>query len=125
MVENEGREMTVSRSSSYDLVIIGGGAAAFAAAAKANDLGKTALMINSGLPLEGTCCNVGCVPSKNLLTVGRPRSRRCSGAWPNTDHPSLGRGDYPLRSHRRKMLYTTVMRQHITKDVVVYTEGGG
>ena len=54
----------------YDLVIIGGGAAAFAAATKANDLGKTALMINSGLPIGGTCVNVGCMPSKNLLTVG-------------------------------------------------------
>ena len=54
----------------YDLIIIGGGAAAFAAATKASDLGKSALMINSGLPLGGTCVNVGCVPSKHLLTVG-------------------------------------------------------
>ncbi|MCH7706365.1 MAG: FAD-dependent oxidoreductase [Chloroflexi bacterium] len=64
----------------YDLIIIGGGAAAFAAATKAFDLGKRALMINSGLPLGGTCVNVGCVPSKHLLTVGDelyygPRSR--------------------------------------------------
>ena len=55
---------------SPDLVIIGGGAAAFAAATKASDLGKTALMINEGLPIGGTCVNVGCVPSKHLLTVG-------------------------------------------------------
>ena len=54
----------------YDVIIIGGGAAAFAAATKAADLGKTALMINSGLPLGGTCVNVGCVPSKHLLSVG-------------------------------------------------------
>lgn len=54
----------------YDLIIIGGGAAAFAAATKANDMGKTALMINEGLPLGGTCVNVGCMPSKHLLTVG-------------------------------------------------------
>ena len=54
----------------YDLVIVGGGAAAFAAATKANDLGKTALIINDGLPIGGTCVNVGCMPSKNLLTVG-------------------------------------------------------
>ena len=57
-------------SDSYDLVIIGGGAAAFAAATKANDLGKSALMINKGLPPGGTCVNVGCVPSKHLLAVG-------------------------------------------------------
>ncbi|MBI2165306.1 MAG: mercury(II) reductase [Chloroflexi bacterium] len=53
----------------YDLTIIGGGAAAFAAATKASDLGRTALMINSGLPVGGTCVNVGCMPSKHLLTV--------------------------------------------------------
>ncbi len=54
----------------FDLVIVGGGAAAFAAATKASDLGKSALMINSGLPIGGTCVNVGCMPSKHLLTVG-------------------------------------------------------
>ena len=54
----------------YDLVIVGGGAAAFAAATKANDLGKTVMMINYGLPIGGTCVNVGCMPTKTLLTVG-------------------------------------------------------
>ncbi|MBI2765899.1 MAG: mercury(II) reductase [Chloroflexi bacterium] len=52
-----------------DLIIIGGGAAAFAAATKANDLGAAALMINAGLPLGGTCVNVGCMPSKHLLAI--------------------------------------------------------
>ncbi|MBI4497354.1 MAG: mercury(II) reductase [Chloroflexi bacterium] len=54
----------------FDLIILGGGAAAFAAATKAADLGKSALMINGGLPIGGTCVNVGCMPSKHLLTVG-------------------------------------------------------
>lgn len=54
----------------YPLVIIGGGAAAFAAATKANDFQKEALIINGGLPIGGTCVNVGCVPSKHLLEVG-------------------------------------------------------
>ena len=54
----------------YDLIIIGGGAAAFAAATKAADLGRTALMINGGLPIGGTCVNVGCIPSKHLLAIG-------------------------------------------------------
>ncbi len=54
----------------YDLIILGGGAAAFAAATKAAGLGKTALMVNSGLPIGGTCVNVGCMPSKHLLTLG-------------------------------------------------------
>ena len=38
----------------YDLTIVGGGAAAFVAATKANDLGKITLMINGGLPIGGT-----------------------------------------------------------------------
>jgi len=55
----------------YDLVIVGGGAAAFAAAIKASELGAETAMMNSGLPTGGTCVNVGCVPSKNLLNVGK------------------------------------------------------
>jgi len=51
----------------YDLIIVGGGAGAFAAAIKANELGAKTLIINKGLPLGGTCVNVGCVPSKTLL----------------------------------------------------------
>jgi mercuric reductase len=55
----------------YQFAIIGGGAAAFAAATKSADLkiGKV-IMINSGLPIGGTCVNVGCVPSKVLLEIG-------------------------------------------------------
>ena len=55
---------------SYELVILGGGAAAFAAAIKADEYGVKTAMINHGLPLGGTCVNVGCVPSKYMLHVG-------------------------------------------------------
>jgi mercuric reductase len=55
----------------FDLIIIGGGAGAFAAAIKANEFQAKTLMINVGLPLGGTCVNVGCVPCKHLLAVGR------------------------------------------------------
>jgi mercuric reductase len=53
----------------YDLIIIGGGAAAFSAAIKANIHGVKALMIERAA-LGGTCVNVGCIPSKNLLGAG-------------------------------------------------------
>jgi len=56
-------------SSKYELIIIGGGAAAFAAAFKAEAYGVKTAMIERGL-LGGTCINVGCVPSKNLLGAG-------------------------------------------------------
>lgn len=53
----------------YDLAILGGGAAAFAAAIKASELGAKVAMIESGT-IGGTCVNVGCVLSKYLLTIG-------------------------------------------------------
>jgi mercuric reductase len=58
----------------YDLVILGQGSAAFAAAIKADDLGVNTAMVGGsatrGATTGGTCVNVGCVPSKNLITVG-------------------------------------------------------
>lgn len=53
----------------YDLAVIGAGAAAFAAAIKADDLGAKTIMVNGGT-IGGTCVNVGCVPSKRMLTMG-------------------------------------------------------
>jgi mercuric reductase len=54
----------------FDMVILGGGAAAFAAAIRADELGFSSAMVNTGLPMGGTCVNVGCVPSKFLLEAG-------------------------------------------------------
>ncbi|MBI2038045.1 MAG: mercury(II) reductase [Candidatus Magasanikbacteria bacterium] len=54
----------------FDLIIIGGGAGAFAAAIRANELKAKTAIVNAGLPLGGTCVNVGCVPSKMLLYAG-------------------------------------------------------
>ncbi|MBX0298118.1 mercury(II) reductase [Haloarcula nitratireducens] len=56
---------------SYDLVVLGGGAAAFAAITEADRRNLSTAMVNTGLPLGGTCVNVGCVPSKHLLAVGK------------------------------------------------------
>jgi len=50
-------------------VILGGGAAAFAAITEASRQGLSTAMVNTGLPIGGTCVNVGCVPSKHLLAV--------------------------------------------------------
>ena len=63
-------EIPVNKNGSnkqFDLIIIGGGSAAFSAAIKAENLGLTTLMVNDGLDFGGTCVNVGCVPSKNLI----------------------------------------------------------
>ena len=56
----------------FDLVILGSGSAAFAAALKAATHGARTAMIERST-LGGTCVNVGCVPSKNLLRAGELR----------------------------------------------------
>jgi mercuric reductase len=55
---------------SHDLVILGSGSTAFAAAIRAAELGKTAAMTESRT-LGGTCVNRGCLPSKNLIEAAR------------------------------------------------------
>jgi dihydrolipoamide dehydrogenase len=53
---------------SFDLVIIGGGPGGYVCAIKAAQLGlKTACVENRG-SLGGTCLNIGCIPSKALLS---------------------------------------------------------
>src|SRR5437870_10279106 len=54
----------------YDLVILGSGSTAFAAALRAAELGKTAVMTESRT-LGGTCVNRGCLPSKNLIEAAK------------------------------------------------------
>ncbi len=60
-------ELQENSGNEKHLIIIGGGSAAFAATIEARELGAKVTMINDGLPIGGTCVNVGCVPSKNLL----------------------------------------------------------
>ena len=102
----------------YDLIIIGGGGAAFAAATKASDLGKRVLMINSGLPLGGTCINVSCMPSKHLLTVGdalyypqHPRFRALgNGYQPDFDFLAAMREKDELVATARLSNYSNVLK---------------
>lgn len=68
--------------SDYDLVILGAGSAAFAAAIKATEAGFKVAMVEEST-LGGTCVNVGCVPSKALLRAGEL-------AWTAGHHPFAG-----------------------------------
>ncbi|MBI4311784.1 MAG: mercury(II) reductase [Chloroflexi bacterium] len=107
-----------SVSKTYDLIIIGGGAAAFAAATKAADLGRSALMINSGLPIGGTCVNVGCMPSKHLLAVGDelyyPQHPRLTavqnGRRPAFDFQQAMQGKNAMVAAARESNYERVLR---------------
>ena len=50
----------------FDLLILGSGSTAFAAAIRATDLGARVAMVERRT-LGGTCANRGCLPSKNLI----------------------------------------------------------
>lgn len=54
----------------FDLLIIGGGSAAFAAALEAHSMGARVGMIERGT-IGGTCVNVGCIPSKALIKAAQ------------------------------------------------------
>jgi len=62
--------MMTHGDAAYDLVILGSGSTAFAAAITANELGKTAAMTEART-VGGTCVNRGCLPSKNLIEAAK------------------------------------------------------
>jgi dihydrolipoamide dehydrogenase len=51
-----------------DVVIIGGGPGGYVAAIRAAQLGLSTVCVEMDRTLGGTCVNVGCIPSKALLT---------------------------------------------------------
>ncbi len=60
---------------SLHFLIVGGGSAAFAAAARAAESGARVTLANDRLPIGGTCVNVGCVPSKTLIRAAETRQQ--------------------------------------------------
>lgn len=62
----EGRRAPTATDAAFDLLIVGGGSAAFAAAIKGAELGARVAIVEKG-QIGGTCVNIGCVPSKTLI----------------------------------------------------------
>ena len=56
------------KDSRFDLIVVGGGSAAFAAAIKADELNAKVAVIEHQV-IGGTCLNRGCVPSKYLIRI--------------------------------------------------------
>ncbi len=51
----------------FDLIVIGGGPGGYVAAIRASQLGMTAACVEAE-KLGGVCLNIGCIPTKSLLT---------------------------------------------------------
>src|SRR5712691_9214999 len=52
----------------FDLIIIGSGPGGYVAAIRAAQLGLKTAIVEKDKELGGTCLNIGCIPSKALLT---------------------------------------------------------
>jgi len=62
----DGERQFPSPGGDYDLMVIGGGSAGFAAAIKGAELGAKVALVEAST-IGGTCVNIGCVPSKTLI----------------------------------------------------------
>ncbi len=65
---------------SYDMGIIGGGAAGLTVAAGAARLGAKALLVEKENVLGGDCLHYGCVPSKTLINIAKACHRMRNSA---------------------------------------------
>src|SRR6266851_9143272 len=72
----------VSGSPHYDVVVIGAGSAAFAAAIHGTEAGARVALLESNI-VGGTCTNVGCITSKAMLAPAEQMYRA-------GHHPFLG-----------------------------------
>ncbi len=100
----------------YDLIVIGGGSAAFSSAIKFADEGKKVCVIENWV-IGGTCLNRGCVPSKHLLEAARiyyePLSNKFKGIETKQAHidiKELIKRKTELLNSLREMKYYNVLK---------------
>lgn len=62
---------SVNSDNHADVVVLGAGPGGYTAAFRAADLGKKTILIERYASLGGVCLNVGCIPSKALLHIGK------------------------------------------------------
>lgn len=88
----------------FDLVILGSGATAFAAALRAAELGKTAA-ITERRTLGGTCVNRGCLPSKNLIEAAKIFYESTHPRYPGLVPASMGLEFRALIEQKDRMIH--------------------
>ncbi|MEO6206082.1 MAG: mercury(II) reductase [Mycobacteriales bacterium] len=87
----------------WDLIVIGTGGAGMAAGIEARGRGKNVLLVEHGV-LGGTCLNIGCVPSKNLLAAADHRHRALSNRSFPMVPTSAGKVDLPTLLAQKQQL---------------------
>src|SRR5919109_680699 len=84
VVEQVPREQTVKPAAgpvgnSYDVVVIGAGPGGYVAAIRCGQLGLKTALIEEGR-LGGVCLNVGCIPSKAIISAAKDYKHALAGA---------------------------------------------
>jgi mercuric reductase len=117
-VTSAGQERGRLKNEVYDLVVIGSGGAAMAAGIEARSRGGRVLLVEHDV-VGGTCLNIGCVPSKNLLAAAGRRHRVLANPFPmvptsadGVDMPALVAQKQELIDGLRQAKYADVADAH-------------
>lgn len=105
------------RAADFDVLIIGSGGAGVAAAIQAVGMGAKVAIAEAGT-LGGTCVNVGCIPSKNLIEAAAHYRSAITGfqgiapCEPRLDWRSLIEQKNELVAELRKAKYADVLASY-------------
>jgi dihydrolipoyl dehydrogenase len=112
----------------FDVVIIGSGPGGYVAAIRAGQLGLKTAIIEKDKELGGTCLNVGCIPSKALLTSSDHFSFAKKEAAKHGIVIENPRVDLPTMQNRKDKVVKTLtggVRQLMKTNKVMVLEGMG
>ncbi len=98
-----------------DLMVIGGGSAAFAAAIRAAESGAKVGVAEAGV-IGGTCLNRGCLPTKNLLYAAERYHLYTHNSFPGLPHGSEGINFHEVIAQKDALV--TEMRKEKYLDVL-------
>ena len=112
----------------FDVVIIGSGPGGYVAAIRAGQLGLKTALIEKDKELGGTCLNIGCIPSKALLTSSDHFSFAKKEAAKHGIVIENPRVDLPTMQKRKDRVVKTLtggVRQLMKTNKVMVLEGMG
>jgi dihydrolipoamide dehydrogenase len=95
----------------FDVVIIGSGPGGYIAAIRSGQLGLKTALVEKDKELGGTCLNVGCIPSKALLT--------------SSDHVMFARKEAAKHGIMIDNVQVDLLKMQQRKDKVVRTMNSG
>src|SRR6476646_3128858 len=120
--------MPTENSSAADVVIIGGGPGGYVAAIRAAQLGLATVCVEMEKTLGGTCVNVGCIPSKALLTSSEHyefAQHAAATPWIGIGQLTLDLDTMPMRSDDVVGQNTKGIEFLFRKNKITWAKGRG